>query len=287
LRQLIKFEEPEKWIFIVGCYDSGTSLLARLLAAHSKISGLNEGVFKTGQLVTPEELGWPRLWCQVADQVRLKAGDRSVNVRKLKKDWMLFFDRSKPVYLEKSIVNGARLTWLQENFNNSYFIFIIRNGYAVSEGIRRRTLRVFHGQTPKKFWYAEIRSRFTGSYPIELCAEQWVTNNKIIENDAKEIRFFKKIFYEDLCENPHKTLADIYGFLGLDDESSSLLEGQRWKIHEYEQIKNMNDKSFKSLSGDDIKKIEKIAGQMLRYYGYHRTADESEGGGNLFGDYYK
>jgi hypothetical protein len=283
LRKLTKFEEPEKWVFIVGCYDSGTTLLLRLLATHSKISRLNEGVFKTSQLVTPEELGWPRLWCQVVDQVRLEAGDRSVDVDKLKKDWMLFFDRTRPVFLEKSIVNSARMTWLQENFDNSYFLFIVRNGYAVSEGIRRQTLKVFRGQTSKGLWYAQIRSRFNCSYPIELCAEQWVTNNTIIENDAKKIRFFKKIFYEDFCENPKKTLSDIYGFLGLNDESSVLLEAQRWKTHEYEEIKNMNDKSFKNLSKDDIKKIDTIAEEMLVYYGYQRpSGSQSEKGEDLF-----
>ena len=243
---LTKIAKPQKWVFIVGCYNSGTTLLSQLLATHSAISRLDEGVFKTSQLATPEELGCPRLWCQVVDQVRLKAGDRSVNAEKLKKDWLLFFDRKKTVFLEKSIVNSARMTWLQENFDNSYFLFIVRNGYAVSEGIRRQTSKAFRGQTSKGLWYEHIRSRFNYSYPIELCAEQWVTNNTIIENDAKGIRFFKKIFYEDFCEHPKKTISDIYAFLGLNDESSVLLEAQRWKIHEYDsEIRNMNDKKFR------------------------------------------
>ena len=259
-RKLTKVVEPEKWVFIVGCYNSGTTLLARLLATHSNISRLDEGVFKTSQLVTPEELGWPRLWCQIVDQVRLKAGDRSVDVEKLKRDWMLFFDRKKTVFLEKSIVNSARMTWLQENFDNSYFLFIVRNGYAVSEGIRRQTSK-------------SLKSQFNDSYPIELCAEQWVTNNKIIESDAKRIRFFKRIFYEDLCEHPKKTISDIYAFLGLNDESSVLSEAQHWKIHEYNsEIRNMNDRSFENLSLEDIKKIEAIAGEMLVYYGYQRPS---------------
>jgi Sulfotransferase family len=259
-RKLTKVVEPKKWVFIVGCYNSGTTLLARLLATHSNISRLDEGVFKTGQLVTPEELGWPRLWCQIVDQVRLKAGDRSVDVDKLKRDWMLFFDRKKTVFLEKSIVNSARMTWLQENFDNSYFLFIVRNGYAVSEGIRRQTSK-------------RLNSQFHYSYPIELCAEQWVTNNTIIENDAKGIRFFKQIFYEDFCEHPKKTISDIYAFLGLNDESSVLLEAQHWKIHEYDsEIRNMNDRSFENLSLEDIEKIETIAGEMLTYYGYQRLS---------------
>jgi hypothetical protein len=237
---------------------------------------LDEGVFKTSQLVTPEELGWPRLWCRILDQVKLRAGDRSVDVEKLKKDWMIFFDQKKTVFLEKSIVNSARMTWLQENFDNSYFLFIVRNGYAVSEGIRRQISRAVRGQTSKGRWAApHIRSQSKDSYPIEWCAEQWVTNNRIIENDAREIRFFKRISYEDLCEHPKETVSGIYAFLGLNDESSTLSEARRWKIHEYSsEIRNMNDRSVENLKMEEIKKIEAIAGEMLAYYGYQRLSKD-------------
>jgi hypothetical protein len=266
-RQLIRIQEPEKWVFIVGCYNSGTTLLGRLLATHSKISCLDEGVFKTNQLATPEELGWPRLWCQVVDQVRLRAGDKTVDIEKLKKDWLLFLDRTKPVFLEKSIVNSARMTWLQENFPNSSFLFIVRNGYAVAEGIRRQTAkRAQNGQRLK--WQS------ISSYPIELCAEQWVTSNAIIESDAKQIRHFKQISYEELCEHPHDIMSDIYAFLGLHNESSASLGVQRWNINEYNsEIRNMNDRSLAKLSVDDITKIETVAGEMLAYYGYQRLSD--------------
>jgi hypothetical protein len=275
-RKLTKIVEPEKWLFIVGCYNSGTTLLARLLATHSQISYLDEGVFKTSQLTTPEELGWPRLWCQVLDKVRLNAADRSVDINKLKKDWMLFFDRQKTVFVEKSIVNSARMPWLQENFANSYFLFIVRNGYAVAEGIRRRTARSLRdGQ--------RLNSQFTSSYPIELCAKQWITNNAVVESDAKQIQRFKRISYEDLCAHPYKTISDIYAFLGLNDESSALLEVQRWKINEYDSaIRNMNDKSIANLSVEDINKIEAVAGTMLAYYSYQRArGSQSEKGDDL------
>jgi hypothetical protein len=270
-RTFVKIVEPEKWLFIVGCYNSGTTLLSNLLATHSKISFLDEGVFKTSQLATPEEFGWARLWCQVVDQVRLKAGDRSVDVEKLKKDWMLFFDRKKTVFLEKSIVNSARMTWLQENFPNSSFLFIVRNGYAVAEGIRRQTSKVSQNSR-------HIKPQSTSSYPIDLCAKQWVTNNAIVESDATEIRRFKRIFYEDLCAHPYKTISDIYGFLGLNDESSALLKVQRWTINEYDsEIRNMNAKSIANLTVEDINTIEAVAGEMLAYYGYQRASGSQSG----------
>lgn len=31
---------PDKWLFVVGCYNSGTTLLAEMLSRHPNISGL-------------------------------------------------------------------------------------------------------------------------------------------------------------------------------------------------------------------------------------------------------
>jgi hypothetical protein len=260
-RTLIKVREPAKWVFVVGCYNSGTTLLSRLLATHSTISRLDEGAFKTNQLTTPEELGWPRLWCQVVDRVRLKTGDEPVDAETLKKDWMLFFDRRKTVFLEKSIVNSARMTWLQQHFPNSYFLFIVRNGYAVAEGIRR--------QTSKRSQSRNTPSHIKLPYSIELCAKQWLTNNSIVESDAKDIRHFKRIFYEEFCDRPYQTMSDIYAFLGLNDESSIIKDVRHWRIHEYDsEIRNMNGKSLRNLSAEDIKKVDAVAGKMLTQYGY-------------------
>ena len=92
---------------------------------------------------------------------------KSFDVEKLKKDWMPFFDRKKKVFLEKSIVNSARMTWLQDSFANSYFIFIVRNGYAVAEGIRRH-ISTFGGIVAAY----KLKSNFASSYRIELCRGQ-------------------------------------------------------------------------------------------------------------------
>ncbi len=51
--------ENKKWVFIIGCYNSGTTLLNEILASHPKISGLpDEGVMLTDQLVKPEDFNW-------------------------------------------------------------------------------------------------------------------------------------------------------------------------------------------------------------------------------------
>ena len=42
---------PERWIFIIGCYNSGTTILASILNRHPSIGGLRtEGAFLTDSL---------------------------------------------------------------------------------------------------------------------------------------------------------------------------------------------------------------------------------------------
>lgn len=259
VRSLSKSKEPDKWIFIAGCYNSGTTLLLRLLGLHPDISILNEGAARTEQLVTPEELGWTRMWCKVISKVRLTENNSNIDIKKLKKDWMVFFDKRKFVYVEKSIVNSARMRWFQKNFKNSYFIHIVRNGYAVAEGIRRKA--------PIGRW--GISDKFDTTYPIELCAKQWVINNKIIEEDSKYIKNFKMVTYENLCYDPDKIIKDIFRFTNLEIPENFKINGYVKLNNKYKEIKNMNLKSFENLSANDIKNIENVAAPFLKYYKYN------------------
>ncbi|MBN2243619.1 MAG: sulfotransferase [Acidobacteria bacterium] len=259
------YKEPEKWVFVVGCYNSGTTLLEDILGMHPKISTMDEGVFFTDELLLPEELGWTRMWCQVVDSVRLTENDHTPDVTKVKKDWGVFFDRKKPVYLEKSIVNSARMRWLQANFRNSYFVSVIRDCYAASEGIYRKS--------PTGAWGIQ-KEEFKGKYPIELCAKQWVVNNRIIEEDSAHIDRFMAVRYESLCESPRNTIEKIYEFLDIDGK---VLwdEKAEWNIHgRISVLKNMNPYSHRNLSKSMIEKIEETALESIRHYGYPVLSDQ-------------
>ncbi|MHA1231163.1 MAG: sulfotransferase family protein [Candidatus Helarchaeota archaeon] len=254
VRLLSECKEPEKWIFIVGCYNSGTTLLMKLLENYNdQISILNEGASKTDILKMPEEFGWKRMWYKVIDEVKVN-GNQS-DVKKLKKDWNFFLDKKKRFFLEKSIVNILNMEWLQKYFPNSYFIGIIRNGYAVAEGIKRK---------------CKISGLQWGiiNYPIELCAKQWVISNEILEEASKKIKNFKLIFYEDLCKDPKKIIDEIYNFIGI-LRKFKWNKNIKWEIQEKNSIiKNMNELSIKNLSKLDIIKIENVAEKMLKKYNY-------------------
>ena len=135
----VKLPNPKKWVFIVACCNSGTTLLTKLLGTHSNISSLpEEGVWLTNRLPRSEDYGWTRMWCRCKNKVYMDEKDLNVNVDKLKKEWGFWLDSKKDIFLEKSSLNSIRMRWLQKNFHPSYFISIVRNGYAIAEGIKRK-----------------------------------------------------------------------------------------------------------------------------------------------------
>lgn len=244
----------KKWVFITGCYNSGTTLLNEVLARHPQISGLpDEGVMLTDQLSRPEDFGWRRMWCQCREDMETWAGDPE----RIKRHWSHFYDASKPFFLEKSISNNCRLPYFNRHFQPAYFIHIIRNGYAVAEGIHRKA-KVMEGNP-----YQEQEH-----YPIALCARQWVASLKEMEQHRKDLSNLVEITYEQLTEDPEKVVNGILEFLGLSPFSPGFFETS-FAIHEKQSaIRNMNPSSFKRLSRETYAKINAVAGDELRNYGY-------------------
>lgn len=252
---LTPLSDPEKWVFLVGCYNSGTELLMHLLGSHPAISALpDEGQFLTDQLQADYELGLPRMWVLREDLFRLTEADTGPDPLRLKREWLMRLDRSKPLFLEKSPPDAARTRWLQQHFPNAHFVAIVRNGYAVAEGIRRK---------------AEPTHLASG-WPLELCARQWSRSNEILMEDADHLDRILWTRYEDLAENPGSELARILEFLGLGESGSPGIDlDQSWSVHERnEPIRNMNGSSIGRLTAEEIDAITEEAGPMLQRFGY-------------------
>ena len=249
---------PERWIFVIGCYNSGTTILASMLNRHPSIGGLRtEGAFLTDSLPYPEPFGWPRMWSQCIEKVRVSAEPSEENrAKRIKKHWSLWFPRHLPNFVEKTVSNAARMPFLQEFFQPAYFIYIVRNGYAVSAGIRQKS--------NLKRW----KNSTYDHYPIELCAEQWLRTDEIVQKDSEQIKNFLQISYENLTGNPYSTMKEITDFLGISEFPAEFLD-EEWVVHgEKSVIRNMNDRSLQNLSEDEKKKIKEVCGKALSRYGY-------------------
>ena len=247
----------DKWVFIIGCYNSGTTLLARLLERHSQVRAMpGEGVAFTDGLLRPEEFGWPRLWYRCQQQMQVDSNDQLELANRIKKQWGYAASGSGPVFLEKSIANATRLEFLNTYFKPAYFIHITRNGYAVAEGIRRKT-------HPAR-WQNE---QFGDRYPIACCAEQWKATEELINAQSAGLERYHALSYEDLSQSPEQEIKRIIDFLGLATESG-LIDREVLVHGERRPISNLNRQSLDSLSSDEIDEINQVAGELLARYHY-------------------
>ena len=249
----------KRWVFIIGCYNSGTTLLQRLLLSHPSIAGMPaEGAAYTDVIIRPEELGWTRMWCECHEEIRLQSDYTSSGAKKLKSQWSWMIDKNNAeVIVEKSIVNTLHARFLNEYFNRPKFIHLVRNGYAVSEGIRRKAL-------PSRW----KNPKFHDTYPISLCAKQWAESLKEVERLRDDHIDIFEVKYEQLCEHPEKYLNQIYNYIGVSSLHEAVTEKQ-WLVHgNLAPIKNMNGQNISNLSPDDIKQVQNVCSELLEHYGY-------------------
>jgi len=258
LLPFIQVPQGKKYVFIVGCYNSGTTLLDHLLGSHEEISNLpTEGTALTDQLSTPEDYGWPRMWHKCQEEIRLDENDTSVDTVRLKKQWGRIYDTTKNIFVEKSISNSARIRWFNKYFEEPYFIWIIRNGYCAAEGIRRRS------RSSKT-----LREGFRpDGYPFALCASQWVINNEIIEEDLKGVRYSKKITYEDLTENVEDTLMELLEWLPVNKNEVPTYE--EFSFHKQTRpVGNFNEESLSKLTDEDYRTFNEVGREALKRWSY-------------------
>ena len=250
--------DQKRWVFITGCYNSGTTLLDQILATHPQISGLpDEGVMLTDQLVRPEDFGWRRMWAECETEMETSSRNVNKDPKIIQRQWSHFYDLEKPLLLEKSISNMPRLKFFHENFNQTFFIHIVRNGYAVAEGIYRKA-KIMEGNP----YYGREH------YPLSLCAKQWVRSLEVFQEVKDSLNNVIEVKYEELTEDPRRVIGDILKTLDLEMFPEDYFQ-KSFSVHEKEStITNMNYLSFKRLSQDQIKTINTVAGEYLKRYSY-------------------
>lgn len=253
-----RLPKPEKWLFVIGCYNSGTTLLSDILSEHPDISALPiEGVMLTDALPRPEKFGWNRMWSECIDDVRMLPGKGMQKIAdRIKRQWSYSFDDVDVLY-EKSIANAARIPFLDAYFQPAYFVVIVRNGYAVAEGLRRRG-------NPQKYG----RTEFGAKYPIEMCATQWAVSDQMVCADAAKAKHVLYLSYEDFCADPDSHLRAITDFLEIDPLPAEI-STKSWEIHgTSSKIRNMNADGIERLSEGDVEKIRKAVATTLDKYQY-------------------
>lgn len=248
-----KFADERKWIFIIGCNNSGTTLLHRLLAFHPNIATLpDEGQFFTTVFPLPSFHGVPRVWTENLKIFRSTEADQHLDGIRLTHDWKNYLSNiNSSTVLEKTPSNAIRSRWLQSVFKNSYFIGIVRDGRAVVEGITRREKTV----------------------SIERATAHWEMTNNLMLDDAKCLKHFHLVKYEILVANPLKVIEEILQFIDEDPEQFQFDFKNRINVHNIDDkptsISNFNQKSFDRIPKNKFDEITTQIQPTMRRLGYH------------------
>jgi len=247
----------KRWVFVLGCYNSGTTLLADMLQRHPEFGGLpNEGAFLTDALPYPERLGWPRMWSECQQEMLVDADD-CARARRIRRQWSLWVRGGGPWVVEKSVANVTRIDFLAECFPQSQFVYIVRNGYAVAAGIRKKA-NLKRWRNPRGF----------RRYPIEYCARQWAVTDRVVRKSPLFPERIHTVRYEELTANPSSVMERLWRTLGAEPVNSRGLWADM-TVHEVRSpVKNMNTQSMTELDKGDVQAISEICTDELARYGY-------------------
>jgi hypothetical protein len=193
--------DDHRFVFLAGLHRSGTTLLARLLAAHPEVSGFSgTGVpADEGQLlqtVYPAAKVWggPGRFGFAPEAHFTEELASAEKARRLFEEWSPHWDLARPVLLEKSPPNLLKTRFLQALFPQSAFVAVLRHPIAVS--------------------LATAKWRRTRRYGRLL--EHWLRCHEIFEADRPRLKRVHVIRYEDLVREPEPVLCGVFEFLELD-----------------------------------------------------------------------
>jgi len=260
IRPLVPVRPARRWVFLVGCYNSGTTILQRILGAHPEIHALpREGVRFQKRLSHLETDGHHMMWANNHREIaHPPEAESEAAVSEIVADWAPLWSRGSGVYLEKSIANTARIAWLSRHFPQSRFIGIYRNGYCVTEGLYRRCRPA-----------GRIREQLgRDRYPIEQAARQWVVANEDLLSGQDSSAELKLVAFEDFVAAPHQVVQSIFEFAGVDP---SVCTGSETRVSVNDKsfvVTNPNSASLDRLTCEQYAAVTPILAPMMKRLGY-------------------
>jgi hypothetical protein len=195
--------EGHQLVFLAGLHRSGTTLLARLLAAHPEISGFSgtgvpadEGQHLQSVYPPAKVYGGPGRFGFAAESHLTEASPLASeeSARRLIEEWSPHWDLSRALLLEKSPPNLLKTRFLQALFPGSRFVVIVRHPIPVS--------------IPTARW--------RGTRRYDRMFEHWLRCHALFEGDRERLERVHVLTYEQLVRDPEEVLHGIFEFLDLE-----------------------------------------------------------------------
>jgi hypothetical protein len=252
--RVVRLLEQHRWVFLVGCNNSGTTLIHDVLAATGKFGFMpHEGQRYTDVLRRAHKRGFQRVWSEYVGELQMDERHPTTDVPRLLFDWLGELTQPlKPMILEKTTANAVRMRWLQRAFPEAAFIGIVRNGYAVVEGIKRK-----------------------GHKSADRGARHWKLVNEMMLNDAVHVKNFLLVRYEDFVASPQEALLRIAAFLEIPSDDVWTAYKRVYSSGPDESrtlVRDMNAESIGRLNHAEIQAVTREAGNVLARMGYARLA---------------
>lgn len=222
-------------LFLLVPNNCGSSLLHDLIATSIDVSILpGEGQF-CKNFVGPVAATF-KIAHFFTEREEVFRNEKNYEWSVIKRQWQSYWKKNNPnakIKLQKSPPDILRPNLLQQHFENVKFIIMIRNPYAMVEGILRAN--------------SEATLEQAARHAIR-CLEIQLENSEKYSTDLV-------LRYEELVDDPANTINNIMSYLDIDN----ITHNQIFNVKGYaSSIKNMNDIQIKKLTHSQIKKINEI-----------------------------
>lgn len=229
--------KQNKYLFILSPPFSGTTLLWKVIGTSKKSSLLPDEGHRIGKVKN------------IIDRDYIWNPKKEIPWEKIKSYWEKYWDKSKPVLVEKSpsILMRHPLD-IRRVFPNSYFIIMHRNPYAFAESYIRR------GKI-----YNDVKS----------ATLLWVKMMNIQRKNLKTLKNYIHFSYEKFTDNPQEIKNIISNFI---PELEDININRKFKVHDKQcKIKNFNHFSIRRLTNKDVKIINTVLYNnynLMSFFGY-------------------
>ena len=195
--------EDHRFVFLAGLHRSGTTLLARLLAAHPEVSGFSgtgvpadEGQHLQSVYPAAKVYGGPGRFGFAPESHLTESSPLATeeSARTIYGEWSLHWDLARHVLLEKSPPNLLKTRFLQALYPGSAFVVIVRHPIPVS--------------IPTARW--------RGTRRYDRLFEHWLRCHALFESDRDHLERVHVLTYEQLVADPAGVLRGIFEFLELE-----------------------------------------------------------------------
>ena len=257
-------------LFVICPNNSGSTFLRNALATSRRTWNLpKEGWLMFGHVVPrpindPRMAGSQRIWAARRRWAAVLKDPAEYDWPRTRKAWYFQAyarDPAASVFVEKTSQHLLLVDALARHFRNARFLFMVRNPYAVCEGICR-VLRS-HLRAGKYVALEGERLETVAARHVATCLEQQRRN---VETHGDHGIFFR---YETMCAEPERVAHDIRLLV---PELDDLNLRRRVAMRRYnEMLTDMNARQIARLTPGQIAAINRVFRRhraVLDHFGY-------------------